>query len=119
MSFRTRFVNNYFFLLLCQVTTSGQCQLRDKKHQYFSSVSLPTDSVIVDHTIEFSKAKTKNVTHRNKEKKTQKKNERFILIRLFFFMLKCCHFREKNRSHNGAKSMTSVCQICTFYSNLV
>jgi hypothetical protein len=32
-----------------QVKKSRQCQLRDKKHQYFSIVSLPTDSVIVDH----------------------------------------------------------------------
>jgi hypothetical protein len=33
-----------------QVKKSGQCQLRDKKkHQSFSTVSLPTDSVIVHH----------------------------------------------------------------------
>jgi hypothetical protein len=30
---------------------SSQCQLWDKKHQYFSIVSLPTDSVIVDHAV--------------------------------------------------------------------
>jgi hypothetical protein len=36
----------------CQEKTSGQCQLRDKKkHQYFSIVSLPTESVIVDHAV--------------------------------------------------------------------
>jgi hypothetical protein len=34
-----------------QVKKSGQCQLRDKKHQYFSIVSLLTDSVIVDHAV--------------------------------------------------------------------
>jgi hypothetical protein len=34
-----------------QVKKSGQCQLRDKKHQYFSIVSLPTDSVIVGHAV--------------------------------------------------------------------
>jgi hypothetical protein len=34
-----------------QVKKSCQPQLRDKKHQYFSTVSLPTDSVIVDHTV--------------------------------------------------------------------
>jgi hypothetical protein len=33
------------------VKKSGQCQLRDKKHQYLSNVSLPTDSVIVDHVV--------------------------------------------------------------------
>jgi hypothetical protein len=36
------------FLMLPQIKKSGQCPLRDKKHQYFSIVSLPTDSVIVD-----------------------------------------------------------------------
>jgi hypothetical protein len=35
----------------CQVKTFDQCQLRDKKHQYFSIVSLPTDSAIVDHAV--------------------------------------------------------------------
>jgi hypothetical protein len=35
--------------LMSQVKKSGQCQLRGKKYQYFSIVSLPTDSVIVDH----------------------------------------------------------------------
>jgi hypothetical protein len=44
------------FLMSSQVKKSGQCQLRDKKHQYFSIVSLPTDSVIVDHAVH-----TKNV----------------------------------------------------------
>jgi hypothetical protein len=39
------------FLISSQVKKSGQCQLRDKKHQYFSIVSLPTDSVIVDHAV--------------------------------------------------------------------
>jgi hypothetical protein len=35
-----------------QVKTSGQCKLRDKKkHQCFSIVSLPTDSVIFDHAV--------------------------------------------------------------------
>jgi hypothetical protein len=34
--------------MLCQVKTSVQCQLRDKKQQNFSIVSLPTHSVIVD-----------------------------------------------------------------------
>jgi hypothetical protein len=34
-----------------QVKKSGQCQLQDKKHQSFSIVLLPTDSVIVDHTV--------------------------------------------------------------------
>jgi hypothetical protein len=37
----------------CQVKTSGQCQLRNKKkHQYFSIVSLSTDSIIVDHAVQ-------------------------------------------------------------------
>jgi hypothetical protein len=35
--------------LMSQVKKSGQCQLRGKKYQYFSIVSLPADSVIVDH----------------------------------------------------------------------
>jgi hypothetical protein len=35
----------------CQVKTSIQCQLQDKKHQYISIVSLPTDSVIVNHAV--------------------------------------------------------------------
>jgi hypothetical protein len=39
------------FLMSSQVKKSGQCQLRVKKHQYFSIVSLPTDSVIVDHAV--------------------------------------------------------------------
>jgi hypothetical protein len=41
----------------CQVETSGQCQLRNKKHQYFSVVSLPTDSVIIDHAVLFTAKK--------------------------------------------------------------
>jgi hypothetical protein len=36
------------FLMSSQVKKSCQCQLRDKKHQYFSIVSLPTVSVNVD-----------------------------------------------------------------------
>jgi hypothetical protein len=39
------------FLMASQVKKSGQCQLRDKKHQYFSIVSLPTGSVIADHAV--------------------------------------------------------------------
>jgi hypothetical protein len=35
----------------CQAKTSGQCQLREKKHQYFSIISLPTDSVTVDQAV--------------------------------------------------------------------
>jgi hypothetical protein len=38
-------------LMSSQVKKSGEWQLRDKKHQYFSIVSLPTDSVIVDHAV--------------------------------------------------------------------
>jgi hypothetical protein len=34
-----------------QVKKFSQCELRGKKHQYFSIVSLPTDSVIVDHAV--------------------------------------------------------------------
>jgi hypothetical protein len=41
------------FLMLLQVKKSSQCPLRDKKHQSFSIVSLPTDSVIVDHAVDF------------------------------------------------------------------
>jgi hypothetical protein len=41
------------FLMSFQVKTFSQCELRDKKHQYFSIVSLPTDSVIVDHAVPF------------------------------------------------------------------
>jgi hypothetical protein len=37
------------FLMWSQVKKSAQCQLRVKKHLYFSIVLLPTDSVIVDH----------------------------------------------------------------------
>jgi hypothetical protein len=40
------------FLMSSQVKKSGQNPLRDKKHQYFSIVSLPTDSVIVDHAVQ-------------------------------------------------------------------
>jgi hypothetical protein len=36
-----------------QVKKSGQFQLRDKKHQYFSIVSLPEDSVI-DHVVVYT-----------------------------------------------------------------
>jgi hypothetical protein len=36
---------------MSQVKKFSQCKLRDKKHQYFSIVSLPTDSVIVDHAV--------------------------------------------------------------------
>jgi hypothetical protein len=36
-----------------QVKKFSQCKLRDKKHQYFSIVSLPTDSVIVDHAVSY------------------------------------------------------------------
>jgi hypothetical protein len=39
------------FLMSSLVKKSGQCQLRDKKHQYFSIVSLPTESVIVDDAV--------------------------------------------------------------------
>jgi hypothetical protein len=34
-----------------QVKKFSECELRDKKYQYFSIVSLPTDSVIVDHAV--------------------------------------------------------------------
>jgi hypothetical protein len=34
-----------------QVKKFSQCELRDKKHQYFSIISLLTDSVIVDHPV--------------------------------------------------------------------
>jgi hypothetical protein len=34
-----------------QVKKFSQRELRDKKHQHFSTVSLPTDSVIVDHAV--------------------------------------------------------------------
>jgi hypothetical protein len=37
-----------------QVKKFSDCELRDKKHQYFSIVSLPTDSVIVDHAVFYS-----------------------------------------------------------------
>jgi hypothetical protein len=44
----------------CQVKTSGQCQLYEtEKHQYFSIVSLPTDSVIVDHAVLSNTTKVK------------------------------------------------------------
>jgi hypothetical protein len=45
--------HNLFFLMSCQVKTSGQCQLPDKKNtnKYYSIVSLQTDSVIVDHAV--------------------------------------------------------------------
>jgi hypothetical protein len=39
-------------LMSSQVKKFNQCELRDKKHQYFSIVSLPTDSVIVDHAVQ-------------------------------------------------------------------
>jgi hypothetical protein len=39
------------FLTSSQPKKSDQCQLRDKKHQYFSIVSLPTDSVILDRAV--------------------------------------------------------------------
>jgi hypothetical protein len=39
------------FLMSSQVKKFSQCELRDKKHQYFSIVSLPTDSVFVDHAV--------------------------------------------------------------------
>jgi hypothetical protein len=43
------------FLMSCQVKKFSQCELRDKKKkQYFSIVSLPTDSIIVDHAVEFT-----------------------------------------------------------------
>jgi acyl CoA:acetate/3-ketoacid CoA transferase beta subunit len=54
-----------------QVKKSGQCQLRDKKHQYFSIVSLPTDSVIVDHAV-LSLAKKKLVLTQMTEQQIQK-----------------------------------------------
>jgi hypothetical protein len=34
-----------------QVKKFSHRKLRDKKHQHFSTVSLPTDSVIVDHPV--------------------------------------------------------------------
>jgi hypothetical protein len=54
------------FLMSSQVKKSGQCQLRNKKYQYFSIVSLPTDSVIVDHAVH-----TKN----------------FIVFKFFFYLI--------------------------------
>jgi hypothetical protein len=39
------------FLMSSQVKKFSQRELRDKKHQHFSTVSLPTDSVIVDHAV--------------------------------------------------------------------
>jgi hypothetical protein len=43
----------------CQVKTSGQCQLRDKKkkHIFFLIVLLPTDSVTVDQAVFVKEAK--------------------------------------------------------------
>jgi hypothetical protein len=40
------------FLMSSQVKKFSQRELRDKKHQHFSTVSLPTDSVIVDHAVD-------------------------------------------------------------------
>jgi hypothetical protein len=37
--------------MLSQVKKISQRELRDKKHQHFSTVSFPTDSVIVDHAV--------------------------------------------------------------------
>jgi hypothetical protein len=42
------------FLMSSQVKKFSQRELRDKKHQHFSTVSLPTDSVIVDHAVSSS-----------------------------------------------------------------
>jgi hypothetical protein len=39
------------FLMSSQVKKFSHRKLRDKKHQHFSTVSLPTDSVIVDHPV--------------------------------------------------------------------
>jgi DNA repair protein RadC len=41
------------FLMSSQVKKFSQRELRDKKHEHFSTVSLPTDSVIVDHAVYF------------------------------------------------------------------
>jgi hypothetical protein len=41
------------FLMPSQVKKFSQRKLRDKKHQHFSTVSLPTSSVIVDHAVFF------------------------------------------------------------------
>jgi hypothetical protein len=43
------------FLMSSQVKKFSQCELREKKHQCFSFVSLPTDSVIVDDAVELGK----------------------------------------------------------------
>jgi hypothetical protein len=48
-----------------QVKKSDQWQLRDKKHQYFSIVSLPTDSVIVDHAVTETVIVAHPVLHKN------------------------------------------------------
>jgi hypothetical protein len=39
------------FLMPSQVKQFSQRKLRDKKHQHFLTVSLPTDSVIVGHAV--------------------------------------------------------------------
>jgi hypothetical protein len=39
-----------FFRL--KIKKFSQGELRDKKHEHFSTVSLPTDSVIVDHAVQ-------------------------------------------------------------------
>jgi hypothetical protein len=49
-----------------QVKKFSQCELRDKKHQHFSIVSLPTDSVIVDHAVLY-KCELSNVKFTNSE----------------------------------------------------
>jgi hypothetical protein len=43
--------NKKMFLMPYQVKKFSQRKLRDKNHQHFSTVSLPTDSVIVDHAV--------------------------------------------------------------------
>jgi hypothetical protein len=52
--------NKKMFLMPSQVKKFSQRKLREKKHQYFSTVSLPTDSVIVDHAVLF---RTRNLGH--------------------------------------------------------
>jgi hypothetical protein len=44
------------FLMSSQVKNPVSANYETKKHQYFSVVSLPTDSVIVDHVVAIARS---------------------------------------------------------------
>jgi hypothetical protein len=81
----------------CQVKTSGQCQLRNRKDQYFSIVSLPTDSVIVDQAVQ------NLASCQTSFRRTQLRNNMSKIMLLRLFLINYSVFKKLRASLIGIK----------------